>query len=219
MNNLDPNDQKTKFCIYCGKKIPINAKKCSYCFQWLDDEISSEKSYNNINTRVATPSYKNNEEYSKIIPMRRFYLLMILTMGLYSIYWFYKNSSYLRDEFGKDISVGLRTLAFAIIPIANIIVFYELLNEMERIIKKKGIETYSSGLNILIWLFVPFVGMWVYINIQESFNDFWRIQEPHLPVRREFDNGEILVMVFTTMILSALVLLYIFFLVYILSNP
>jgi len=218
MNSIEPN-QKTKFCIYCGKKIPINAKKCKYCFEWLDDESPLEMAtdiYNSIdeigdntdqnsylenrnyarNIKV-TPSYNNPEEYSKAIPIRRFYLLFILTFGLYSIYWFYKQSSYLRDEFGKDGSVGLRTLAFAIIPIANIFVFYELLKDMKQLIEEKGLNTYSPGINTLIFLFVPYLGMWVFINVQESFNEFWKTHEPELPVRRDFNNGEILVMLLT----------------------
>lgn len=244
MNSIDPKDPKTKFCIYCGKEILINAKKCSYCYEWLEDEFSSEKLDLGINTpktdktsnnKIIPNSYLENQkendkekannlsgeniEYSKIIPIRRLYLLMIVTLGLYSIYWFYKNSSYLRDEFGKDISVGLRTLAFAIIPVVNIILFYELLNDMKELIEEKRIETYSSGLNTLIWLFIPFLGTWVYINIQESFNDFWRIQDPHLPVRREFNNGEILIILLVPLAIFILIILYISVLVYLQTYP
>lgn len=242
MNSIDPKNETTKFCIYCGKKIPINAKKCSYCFEWLDDEFSVEDS-NSVGARIAESSEnkknpnsylesqnentnkktynfsKESTEYSKIIPMRRFYLLMILTFGLYRIYWFYKNSSYLRDEFGKDISVGLRTLTFAIIPIANIIVFYELLNDMKKLIEDKGLEVYSPGLNTLILLFIPFFELWVYINVQESFNDFWRIQEPHLQVRREFNNGEILVIILMIIVVIIIILLYISLLIFLQSYP
>ncbi|MCL2157699.1 MAG: hypothetical protein FWH54_06730 [Methanobrevibacter sp.] len=243
MNSINPQEEKTKFCIYCGKQIPINAKKCSYCLKWLDDELSPpnlntnanspdniiknntsiatnlENQNYNRNPRVNPPSYQNISEYSKVLPMRRFYLLMILTGGLYSIYWFYKNSCYLRDVFGKDISVGLRTFVFALIPFADIVVFYELLSEMKNIIEEKGLEVYSPGINTLILYFVPFVGMWVYINVQESFNDFWRIQEPHLPVRREFDNGEILAMILLFIVIFVFAFLIIIIWAYLLSYP
>jgi len=248
MNSTDPKDRKTKFCIYCGKKIPTNAKKCSYCFEWLDDEFSSEDHGSDVNNSVdkigenktspdsylknqnfnkkpreTNPHYKNTEEYSKVIPIRRFYLLMIITFGLYSIYWFYKNSSYLRDEFGKDINVGLRTFAFALIPVANIIVFYELLNDMKKLIEEKGLESYSSGLNTCILLFFSLFGggflvIWVYINVQEYFNDFWRIHESSLPIRRKFNNGEILVMILMPIIVFILILL-ILVIVYIQNYP
>ena len=142
---------------------------------------------------------------------------MILTGGLYSIYWFYKNTSYLRDEFGKDINVGLRTLAFAIIPIANIIVFYELLNDMNKLIEAKGLECYSSGVNTLVWLL--FFPMWVYINVQESFNEYWRVQDPHLPIRRKFDNSEILVMVLIPVVSFILLILFIAIIVYMFPYP
>ena len=240
---MNPQDEKTKFCVYCGKEIPINARKCKYCKEWLDDEISSPQANSDANpeanigenqtnqtnpienqnysqnTTVNPPSYQNTEEYSKIIPMRRFYLLMILTGGLYSIYWFYKSSCYLRDEFGKDISVGLRTLAFAIIPIADIIVFYELLNDMKPIIEKKGLESFSPGINTIIFYFIPFFGMWVFINVQETFNDFWRIQEPHLPVRRNFTNTEVLAMIILFIVMFIITFLSVIIWVYLISSP
>ena len=243
MSYTDSKNQKTKFCIYCGKEIQINAKRCNNCLKWLDDELSSNKpdpntnnpkieetsgnkaiqnSYpenKNHNTNpIANNSYYNIEEYSKAIPIRRFYLLILLTGGFYIYYWFYKNNSYLRDEFGKDISIGLRTFAFIFIPIANIIVFYELLNDMNSLIEEKGLESYSPGINTLILLFFPFIQMWVYINVQESFNEFWKTQEPHLPIRRDFDNGEVLIMILGMVVFFIVIILYIVLITY-LYNP
>jgi hypothetical protein len=225
---MNSANQKSKFCIFCGKEIPINAKKCSHCFEWLEDDVSSpippsdgkigENQNYNRNTNVTPPS-NNTYEESKIIPIRRFFLLMMLTCGLYSIYWYYKNSCYLRDEFGRDISVGLRTIAFAIIPIANILVFYELLRDMKEIIEAKGVEVYSPGINTLIFYFVPFFGLWVYINVQETFNEFWRVHEPHLPVRRDFNNGEILAMILLFIITFVIIFLLLVVIAFLFSTP
>lgn len=80
-----------------------------------------------------------------------------------------------------------------IVPIDNIIVLYQTFDDMKKFIKQEGIETYSSGLNILTLIlsnFVPFIGIvlsfWVYINVQESINEFWRAKEPNIAIRREF---------------------------------
>ncbi|KZX16323.1 hypothetical protein MBCUT_09360 [Methanobrevibacter cuticularis] len=230
-------EEKTKYCIYCGNEIPFDAKKCKYCYEWVDeDSISRNNAVNSYssetipddnpdknkystdeNNRVSYPQYNNNVvEYSKIIPMRRFYLLMILTGGLYAYYWFYKNASHLRDYHGKDINVAFRTLCFIIVPIANWIVFYELLNDMKKPIKDKGLECYSPGLTLLGlilvgfigFIFAPFIQLWFFINVQESFNEYWRLEEPNLPIRRSFSNGEIVVMILGIFLTIFLIIVY-----------
>ncbi len=235
------SEGETKYCIYCGKEIPINAKKCKYCEEWVDEESIStnhghhynqeeivtdedyiednEKSIesDHENERISSPYYQQNYETSKVIPIRRLYLLMILTFGLYGIYWFYKTSSYLKDDLGKDTSVGFRTFLL-FIPIVNIIVFYELIEDMKKFIEEKGIESYSSGLNTLLWAFVPILGLWVYINIQESINEFWRMKEPNLPIRRDFSNGEIAAMILGIVMIIFIILLYIVLIITIASN-
>jgi len=155
-----------------------------------DDSVDSS---NNVDNADKNVNKLFGKEYSNILPIRRLFLLMVLTFGLYSLYWVYKTNCYLRDDLGKDVSPGFRTF-FMIIPIANIIVFYKTLNDMNKFIKKEGFETYSPGLNILIWLFVPFVGYWVYINVQESINEFWRIKEPNFPIKRGFSFSETFIM-------------------------
>ena len=32
-------DDKTKFCIYCGKEIKFDAKKCKYCHEFFEDNL------------------------------------------------------------------------------------------------------------------------------------------------------------------------------------
>ncbi|MCL2687865.1 MAG: DUF4234 domain-containing protein [Methanobrevibacter sp.] len=158
----------------------------------------------------------HSKEYSKAIPIRRLFLLMIFTLGIYGFYWYYKNCCYLRDEFNKDINPILRTILL-IIPIVNIIFFYLLLRDMNVYIEDEGIESYSPILNTLIMIFLggpSVVGMWVLINVQESFNEFWRIKENGLPIRREFNTKEIIVMAVTSVFIYFAVT--IFFVVYIL---
>ncbi|MDR0900628.1 MAG: DUF4234 domain-containing protein, partial [Methanobrevibacter sp.] len=195
--------KETKFCIYCGEEIPISAKKCKYCYEWIDDDSVSrnhdpaiyksetnenkeeiqkeglkqekypgeEEYYKNEKIAISSSKIKsqNKEEYSKIIPIRRLFLLITFTFGLYGYYWYYKNTSYLKDYLGMDIRVGLRTF-FMFIPIVNIIFFYQLLEDMKNFIQGEGIESYSSGLNTLIWLFLGSwfgtLGMWTLINVQ-----------------------------------------------------
>lgn len=215
-------NKESKFCVYCGEKISASAEKCEHCGEWVDENsvsrnrtsytyTSKNDTTEEKNSLVNSPNKKTEDnsvasstinninigsstEYSKILPIRRLFLLMILTFGIYGLYWIYKTNCYLRDDLGKDVSPGLRTFLM-IIPIANIIVFYQTLDDMRNFIKQEGIETYSAGLNTLIMIFLgSIISFWVYINVQESINDLWRIKENNLPVRREFSNSEIVVM-------------------------
>lgn len=155
---------------------------------------------------------KNASKYSNILPIRRLLLLTIVTGSLYGFYWFYKNNCFLKDDLGKDINPIGRTILL-IIPIANIIVFYDLLSYMNKYIEAEGIDSYSPGLNTLIWLFVPFGHIWALVNVQESINELWRIKKPNLPIRREFNNPEIIV-IFLGVILWISYYAFIFFIIF-----
>lgn len=228
------DNRETKYCIYCGEEIPINAKKCKYCYEWVDnDSITRNHNPNTYEGEIGPEelveysikpqssdekfeeskivSRSNSEKYSKIMPIRKLSLLMLFTFGIYGYYWYYKNSSYLKDYLGKDIKVGWRTFLM-FIPLAQIIVFYQLIEDMKNFIEGERIECYSSGWNTLIWIFCGFgsnvLGMWPLINVQESINELWRIREPNLPIKRGFTNGEIVIMVLGIIFIILLIFFY-----------
>jgi len=212
--------KETKICEYCGKEIPITATKCKYCFNWVPDEVISRNHipnnftpekpiYDNLDsekedsTKDFQGSIKHEEneiEYNHALPIRRLLLLMFFTLGLYTIYWFYNNSKILKEEYDKDINISVRTILFAIIPFANWIVFYFLLNDWEELIRSRGIESFSAPLNLIIYICLPFFGLWTIINVQESINDFWRIEDLNLRTRRRCTTNEIIVMVIFSII-------------------
>ncbi len=213
--------QNANKCEHCGQWIGEESVSRNHVYNnnYVSDENNNEEEKNmesedvsnksknddENNKVVPTNKSKNNKEvteYSKAIPIRRLFLLMLFTCGLYGFYWYYKNSCYIRDELGKDVNPILMTILL-IIPIVNIVIFFILLNDMNKFIEKEGIGSYSPILNTLIMVLLggPFtLGMWVLINVQESFNEFWRLKEPELPVRREFDNVEIIAMLIITLI-------------------
>ena len=240
--------KNTKYCVYCGKEIPVDSWRRVHCGEWLNkssvtrnhtpytytpqENIYEEKedlrytpnkkvennneNYSNDYNNINGYNRESTNEYSKIFPIRKLFLLMIFTCGLYSIYWIYKTNCYLRDDLGKDVSPGLRTFLFVLIPIANIIVFYQTLEDMNYFIKKEGIKSYSSGWNTFIMMFLSWiVSFWVYVNIQESINEFWRIKEANLTIMRDFSNSEIVVMVLGPIFWFLVFVFYIVLLAYI----
>jgi hypothetical protein len=215
--------EKSKYCICCGEKISADAERCGHCGEWVEgssvsrnhvlnsyvsqDKIDKEENENLKDESVVNSVNSNNSNninnsinessatiFSKVLPIRRLFLLTVLTGGLYFYYWFYKNNCFLRDDLGKDVSPFLRTILL-LVPIVNFVIIYELLSHMNEYIEAEGIESYSPGLNTLIWIFLPIIGrLWLLINVQESINELWKMRESNLPVRREFSNSEIVVM-------------------------
>lgn len=213
---------KTKFCIYCGKEIPINTKKCPYCMQWqeqeenisrnhfINDYVSPEqeeklKQREILRTRELEKEKEEKEfynklnnpqrEYSNVLPLRREILLLIFGGDIYTIWWFYKNSTYLKNDYNRNINPGWRTLGF-IIPIVNWFMYYYLLKDYKEILDKENIEGYSPIENTLLYIFIPVIGtFWTFCNVQESINQLWIKKQIDLPVRRNFTNGEIVFMI------------------------
>ncbi|OWT33055.1 hypothetical protein BGI41_04425 [Methanobrevibacter sp. 87.7] len=226
---------KTKFCIYCGKEIPINTKKCPYCMQWQEKEenISRNHFINNYVSPEHEEELKKDEaiktrelekrefydklnnperEYSNVLPLRREILLLIFGGKLYTIWWFYKNSTHLKNDYNRNINPGWRTLGF-IIPIINWFIYYYLLKDYKEILDKENIESYSPIENTLLYIFIPVIGtFWTFCNVQESINQIWIKNQRNLPVRRSFTNGEIafmIIIVIVTIIIIISIIAYI----------
>ncbi|KZX13491.1 DUF4234 domain-containing protein [Methanobrevibacter filiformis] len=227
-----------KYCSHCGKVIPYDAKRCMYCDSYVgnvnnpcnqaqiinDHELNKHYKQNNYNSpnnpqqqmkhTSMTHSNYHRVEYSKVLPLSKYFLLMVLTCGLYNIYWFYKNLKYIKNYHDEDISVGLRTFCFCFVPIAGLLVFYEFLDDMNHYAKSKGLETYSSGLQLLgiilsnFFVLIPLYP-WFFMNIQETINEYWRLEEPNLPIKRSFSSGEFIVLIVGGII--TLIFYYMFF--------
>lgn len=214
---------REKYCKNCGKSIDIYAIKCPHCHTWQDkDNISRNHLLNSYvspehkqelekssqkeiiehkNQAVASGENKVTGEakekivYSDVLVIRRLLLLLIVGGGLYTLWWYYKNNSLLKERFNRNISPILRTIGF-IIPVVRWFMFYLLLHDYEKLIREEKIESYSSILNTLIYMFIPIIGpIWTICNIQESINNLWYKTEPNLPVRRQFTSGEIVFLI------------------------
>ncbi len=236
---------RTKYCINCGKIIDIYANKCPHCHAWqekdnisrnhllnsyvspehkheIEEKMSKDHEIIEIENKpieskeTETISETTETVYSDVLVIRRLLLLLIVSCGLYSIWWYYKNNTLLKNKLNRNISPILRTIGF-IIPVINWFMFYILIHDYEKTLKEKNIESYSSILNTLLYIFIPVIGsIWTLCNIQESINNLWYKMEPNLPIKRKFTNGEIafLIILLSIIILFySLILLSIFFIV------
>lgn len=216
---------KTKFCPNCGNEIPLNEDICRYCLKDTADTIflstnSGQYQYS-LETFKPVPSSKINpqvketknvKKYSEGIPIRRILLLMIVTCGLYVIYWFYRSSKFTK-EYGKDVNPILRTILF-FIPIVNLVAIYLLFHDIKNIVKTKDIS-FNVPINFVLFIFGHLLSLWSIINIQEAMNEYYRLNNPNLIERRKFTTSEkvvmaIFVLIYAIIILSILCLIFMF---------
>lgn len=185
------NSDKTKFCFKCGKEIALHSDKCPYCGEEIDS-------------------------YSRIFPIRKLLPLLILTYNLYIFYWFYELLEYFKKEKNLDISPTLRTIGL-VIPILNLVFIYELFELIEKYAKEEGLDTYSSGKTIIavivfnFFIAIPGMGLWPFISVQETLNEYWMKKEGNLPINRYFSSSEKLVLILGGITVSAI---WIFLMIY-----
>jgi peptidoglycan biosynthesis protein MviN/MurJ (putative lipid II flippase) len=97
-------------------------------------------------------------------------VLTIVTLGIYAIYWLYKSFSETRNHRGE----GLHPIVGVLLCL--VIVGYFLLSQaIGRMYNAEGHENPPvSGLTGL-WLFVPYVGTFIYIaKVQGALNAYWK---------------------------------------------
>jgi hypothetical protein len=207
-------NDNSDYSNYNNNSFSTNTNHFNYIFDSgiVDSHLIQDPEIYNINNSKE----EFHEDYSNVIPIRRLTLAFILSFGIYGYYWFYKNISYLKKYHNLPISIKFRTLAYIFLPIGNFIVLYDLINTMKPYIEQKGIKSYSPALNILGFMIFgfSFVGIWFYINVQESFNEYWRLEQNYLPIKRDFSNAEILIIFFVWLGILTLIAFFILTLKY-----
>jgi hypothetical protein len=96
-------------------------------------------------------------------------VLSIVTLGIYAIYWLYKSFSEVKAHRGEGMS-GLVGVLSCLILLG----YFKLGQYIGRMYRAEGNENPPvSGLTGL-WLFVPYVGSFIYIaKIQGALNAYW----------------------------------------------
>lgn len=208
------------YCPNCGKEIEEDAKFCGYCGYKIIKEKEevpiSEKTIAQIEQpTVSQISFKQ--------PIRNLVLLYVFTLGIYWIYWFYRNWKHMKIYKNLDISPGWRTVGL-IIPIYNIVIIYEQFKNIRDFAREAGCETYSSpgwmtagllvlfGLSfqltwklpdpysLLTWI-LDLLALWILIIVQRTLNGYWEKEQIGLPEKTEFSGIEIAVLIIGGIIL------------------
>ena len=97
-------------------------------------------------------------------------VMSLVTLGIYAIYWIYKSFAEVKAHRGEGMS-GIVGLLSCFILLG----YFKLGQYIGRMYRTEGNENPPvSGLTGL-WLFVPYVGSFIYIaKIQNALNAYWK---------------------------------------------
>lgn len=97
-------------------------------------------------------------------------VMSLVTLGIYTIYWLYKSFSEIKNHRGEGLGGIVGVL------VCLVVVGYFLLSQsIGRMYATEGNDNPPvSGLTGL-WLFVPYVGGFIYIaKVQGALNQYWK---------------------------------------------
>jgi hypothetical protein len=100
----------------------------------------------------------------------RVVVLLLVSLGFYLFYWFYKTREKITAELGTQDNVGLQTWGL-LVPILNWFILYWLLRDIAEARRRIGLpEDMDPILATVIWLLVGPVGIGL---SQNSLNQYW----------------------------------------------
>ncbi|MFB9864013.1 hypothetical protein [Rufibacter immobilis] len=143
------------------------------------------------------------EEYHHVQPVWKFALLSFFTFGLYELYWFYKNWSFIKEFEERDEIMpfwrGLFILFFGQSLFRNV---------LKRAHQQGYSQSYSSGWLLAAFIFLTFLSrlpdpLWLIslfsfiplIPVLQARNYFFSKTNPEGKVSSAFTGGEIVTMV------------------------
>jgi len=141
-------------------------------------------------------------------PAWQLVLLSMATLGIYELYWFYRNWKHFRDHRGWDVSPGWRT-AGLVVPVLGLVLAYYQLKDVREYLEKDGIrETYSPGWVLFGWLALsalwrlpdPFwllssFSVFPLVAVQGPLNAYWEKEQPGARIRTSLSGGQIALLV------------------------
>lgn len=181
-------------CKNCDNKLANDAKFCNKCGKPVEAESGS------------------TIEYFAISP-KRLALFSVLTLGIYEIYWFYKNWSAVKKFEGQKISPFWRAI-FAVFFCYSL--FKKVLESAKShtyqnsyspgwlatayillLVVGNGlskVESYDISFN-LIWLIVAIATFIPLLSVQKAINFNNEKIRDNFELRREFSGGEVVLIV------------------------
>jgi hypothetical protein len=156
---------------------------------------------------VAAPRPETPPGFSSGQHLHHLVLLSVFTLGLYEVYWFWRNWRDLRDAVGIDTKPAWRTLGL-LVPIVNVAMVYQQLHLIREVATAKGVSAQYSPLALtatffvlalagnltLIWL-LALLNVFALVPVQQTLNRLWEVEQPGARLRERFVGPEMAAMV------------------------
>ncbi|EKQ54919.1 MAG: putative protein family UPF0547 [Methanobacterium sp. Maddingley MBC34] len=206
---MDKEETDYNYCPECGEQVKESSKKCEEC-----------------GTSFEMEKYQKSE-YSNVQPTNKLILLIIITGGLYQIYWFYRNWRDFKEHKNLDISPGLRTVGL-FIPFVNLYFVGTQFKDLKDYEEEAGVKPFSLYAVVISWVVLlylssrlgfyenPFTGLISlflsccmvipFSMVQKTLNEYWLKEQGDLPRRKGLSLGEIITL-FMGLILLILALI------------
>ena len=191
-------DAASRTCPHCGGELLAKALQCRHCRRWMPEAFEPA-----TGVSVQVGAMPVESVYSNGQPVLHLVVLSLLTLGIYEVYWFWRNWSQLRDWLGHDISPGWRAFGL-LLPVVNVVLVYDQLRLVRESALARGVAVaYSSGLTTAAFFAVALAGnltlVWVFsllnvlplVPVQETLNRLWEREQPGAPIRARFVPREV----------------------------
>jgi len=143
------------------------------------------------------------QQFSNVMPVRKFCFLMIITFGLYQLPWCHKQWNFLKNRDNLNINPWLRAWFFAF-------TIHSLAKKIFFLAEREGYRERTSAFQVTLiyWICIVlyqlpgifwFLGLFYFVpllTILKAVNYYWEQQQPNLPVREFFTGREVAWIVF-----------------------
>ncbi|BDZ71945.1 zinc ribbon domain-containing protein [Methanobacterium petrolearium] len=211
---MDTEEISINYCPECGEHVEKGSKKCGKCGTSFDMQKESGRSESSGVYGVDNVS--NDPSVSNVQPLNKLIWLIILTGGLYEIYWFYRNWRDFKKHKNLDISPGLRTVGL-FIPLVNLYFVGTQFKDLKDYEEEANVKPFSIYTVIISWVVLsylsvrlsfydnPLTGMISlllsfglvipFYMVQKTLNEYWLKEQGDLPLRKGLSLGEIIVLI------------------------
>ena len=140
-------------------------------------------------------------EYSRVIPVWKFALFSVASLGLYQMYWNYKSWKFLKEKDNLEVSPFWRAIFMPIFMSSLFDKFSDMLNAEGRH------TSYPTPLLIFIWvvlntvcpyaegpfLLLIYLSFLSFVPVLNSLNVYWNEMSPELP-EKSLTGGQIILL-------------------------
>jgi len=128
-------------------------------------------------------------------PMGRVIVFSIISLGVYSFYWFYVTRKQVTQQIGGNDNAGLQTLG-QIVPILNWVIIYWLWRDISALRERVGLTPLNVTLYIVLLVvgsvFVGPLVLVIYILVLNALNEYWEMSTNGQAVNKPITTGELL---------------------------